>query len=67
MAAMTSALRMPGFFYNDMASIIAALAPLRKCHYIIAGYTPFSSEDVDNVAKIRVWPLFILITTCRQS
>lgn len=49
MAAMTSALRMPGFFYNDMASIVASLAPLWKCHYIMAGYTPFSSEEVENV------------------
>lgn len=58
MAAMTSALRMPGFFYNDMASIIASLAPLRKCHYIIAGYTPFSSEDVDNAKLVRKTSVF---------
>lgn len=40
---------MPSYFYNDLSSIVSSLAPLSKCHFAIAGYTPFSAEVVDNV------------------
>ena len=49
MAAMTSTLRFPGYFYNDLSSIVSALAPVQYCHFVIAGYTPFSADTVDNV------------------
>lgn len=49
MSAMTSPLRMPSYFYNDLTSIVSSLAPLNKCHFAIAGYTPFSAEIVESV------------------
>jgi tubulin gamma len=49
MSAMTSTLRFPGYFYNDLTSIVSALAPIKNCHYVIAGYTPFSADVVDSV------------------
>lgn len=49
MSAMTSPLRMPSYFYNDLTSIVSSLAPLNKCHFAIAGYTPFSAEVVESV------------------
>lgn len=53
MAAMTSTIRCPGYFYNDLTSIVAALAPLRSCHFAIAGYTPFSADTVDSAKGTR--------------
>lgn len=49
MSAVTSPLRFPSYFYNDLSSIVSSLAPLKDCHFVIAGYTPFSAESVDNV------------------
>lgn len=58
MAAMTSTIRMPGYFYNDMSSIVSALAPVKNCHYAIAGYTPFCADSVDNAKITRKTSVF---------
>lgn len=58
MAAMTSPIRMPGYFYTDMTSIVSSLAPLKNCHYAIAGYTPFCADTVDNAKITRKTSVF---------
>jgi tubulin gamma len=58
MAAMTSTIRTPGYFYNDMTSIVAALAPVKSCHFAIAGYTPFCADTVENAKGTRKTSVF---------
>lgn len=53
MAAMTAPLRMPGYNYNDMTSIISSLCPVPNCHYVVPGYTPFSPESVESARGSR--------------
>lgn len=68
MAAMTSPLRMPGYFFNDLSSIVSAIAPFNHCHYAITGYTPFSSDVVDNVAPIlQHMSLIVLGKNCAKN
>ena len=55
---MTSPLRMPGYFNNDMSSIVASLAPVKNCHYAIAGYTPFSADTVESAKVVRKTSVF---------
>lgn len=62
MTAMTSTIRFPGYFYNDLSSIIASVAPIQNCHYVIAGYTPFSADVVDNVHPPLTWALLYILT-----
>lgn len=45
MAASTSTLRYPGFMNNDLVGLIAPLIPTPRCHFLITGYTPLSSES----------------------
>lgn len=52
-SAFTSPLRYPGYTDNDLASIIAALSPLSRCHYVMASYTPFATDLDENFKSIR--------------
>lgn len=67
MAAMTSPLRMPGYFFNDLSSIVSAIAPFNHCHYAITGYTPFSSDVVDNVLLTCSVLVIILGKDCPEN
>lgn len=52
MASCTSTLRFPNYMYHDLLSIYTTLIPMPKCHFLIAGYTPFHSGSVDKVKHI---------------
>lgn len=53
MAATTASLRFPGYTYSDMSSIVSALTPIRRCHYLLSGFTPFSGNLVDQAKGLR--------------
>jgi len=55
MAASTTTLRYPGYMNNDLVSLLAPLIPTPRCHFLMAGYTPFSiDEQVQSVRKTSV-------------
>jgi tubulin gamma len=49
MSASTTTLRYPGYMNNDLVGMIASLIPTPRCHYLMTSYTPFSSEQVEQV------------------
>lgn len=53
MSASTSTLRYPGYLHNDLASIMASLIPLPRCHFLMTSYTPFSNDTVDQAKLVR--------------
>lgn len=53
MAASTSTLRFPGYLMNDLSSLISTLVATPRCHFITAGYTPFTSETVEKAKAVR--------------
>lgn len=52
MAASTATLRFPGYMNNDLVGLMASLIPLPKCHFITTGYTPFTSDSIDNAKSV---------------
>lgn len=52
MAAMTAPLRFPGFMDTDMTGLLSALVPLPQCHYLMAGYTPFTANGPEKVRTV---------------
>src|SRR5271155_4328819 len=53
MSAATTTLRYPGYMNNDLVGMIASLIPTPRCHYLMTSYTPFSSEQVEQVAPLN--------------
>lgn len=53
MAASTASLRFPSYTHSDFSSIITGLTPVRRCHYLLSGYTPFSGSNVEKAKGIR--------------
>jgi tubulin gamma len=49
MAAMTSTIRFPSYTHNDMRSIVSSVVPFNDLHFLVASYTPFTSDTVDKV------------------
>jgi tubulin gamma len=52
MSASTTTLRYPGYMNNDLVGMIASLIPTPRCHYLMTSYTPFSSEQVEQVIPL---------------
>ena len=50
MAASTQTLRYPGYMNNDLVGIIASLIPTPRCHFLMTSYTPFTSDQIDQVS-----------------
>jgi len=50
MAASTTTLRYPSYMNNDLVGIIASLIPTPRCHFLMTSYTPFTSDEIDNVS-----------------
>jgi len=63
MSAATTTLRYPGYMNNDLVGMIASLIPTPRCHYLMTSYTPFSSEQVEQVSAAES----TLLTRCRQK
>ncbi len=42
MTASSATLRWPGYMHNSLTGLLAALAPLPRCHLLMAAYTPLS-------------------------
>jgi tubulin gamma len=53
MSAATTTLRYPGYMNNDLVGMIASLIPTPRCHYLMTSYTPFSSEQVEQVSPAQ--------------
>jgi tubulin gamma len=53
MSAATSTLRYPGYLHNDLASILASLIPVPKCHFLATAYTPFTNDTVEAAKLVR--------------
>ncbi|KAI9223493.1 Tubulin/FtsZ, GTPase domain-containing protein [Blastocladiella britannica] len=53
MAASTATLRYPGYMHNDLVSLVAALIPTPRCHFLSTAYTPFASANVDQAKSVR--------------
>jgi len=45
MAASTTTLRYPGYMNNDLVGLIASLVPTPRCHFLMTGYTPLTSQN----------------------
>ncbi|KAJ2055578.1 gamma-tubulin [Coemansia sp. S146] len=53
LSASTTTLRYPSYMNNDLASMIAPLIPVPKCHFISTAYTPFTSSDAETAKVVR--------------
>ncbi|KAJ2348133.1 gamma-tubulin, partial [Coemansia sp. RSA 2618] len=53
LSASTTTLRYPSYMNNDLASMIAPLIPVPKCHFISTAYTPFTSSSADKTKVVR--------------
>ncbi|KAJ1954768.1 gamma-tubulin [Linderina pennispora] len=53
LGASTMTLRYPSYMNNDLASIIAPLIPIPKCHFISTAYTPFTSDNAEKAKAVR--------------
>ncbi|KAJ1789103.1 gamma-tubulin [Coemansia sp. RSA 1938] len=51
LSASTTTLRYPSYMNNDLASMIAPLIPVPKCHFISTAYTPFTSNTSTKVVR----------------
>jgi len=51
MAASTTTLRYPGYMNNDLVGLIASLVPTPRCHFLMTGYTPLTSQNT--TSRIR--------------
>ena len=54
MAASTTTLRYPSYMNNDLVGIIASLIPTPRCHFLMTSYTPFTSDEIDNVRTRKI-------------
>lgn len=46
MSSITNSLRFPSYMYNSLPSIFSTLVPTPDLHFIIPGFTPFTSDYV---------------------
>ncbi|KAJ2156634.1 gamma-tubulin [Coemansia sp. RSA 552] len=53
LSASTTTLRYPSYMNNDLASVIAPLIPVPKCHFISTAYTPFTSNNSETAKAVR--------------
>ncbi|KAI9504330.1 gamma-tubulin [Coemansia spiralis] len=53
LSASTTTLRYPSYMNNDLASMIAPLIPVPKCHFLSTAYTPFTSNNVETAKVVR--------------
>ena len=53
MSASTTTLRHPGYMHNDLVSIVAALIPTPRCHFLMTSYTPFTGANVEQAKTVR--------------
>ena len=53
MSASTATLRFPGYMNNDLVGLVASLIPTPRCHYLMTGYTPFTTEREDVISGVR--------------
>jgi tubulin gamma len=44
MAASTTTLRYPGYMNNDLIGLVASLIPTPRCHFLMTGYTPLTTD-----------------------
>jgi len=67
MAASTTTLRYPSYMNNDLVGIIASLIPTPRCHFLMTSYTPFTSDEIDNVSQeSRCIPAGAIIAVMRR-
>jgi len=43
MATATATIRYPGSLYTDLTSLVSALVPTPRCHFLLTGYTPITA------------------------
>ena len=56
MSTSTTPLRYPSYINNDLISLIAALIPIPRLHFLDAAYTPLADEKEESkVRKITVF------------
>ena len=67
MAASTAAIRFPSYTFSDFSSLISAVVPVRQCHYIMTGYTPFTSDNVDKAKTLRKTTVHDIMRRLLQS
>lgn len=53
MSASTTTLRYPSYNHNDLISIIAALIPTPRCHFLMTSYTPFTGDNIEQAKTVR--------------
>lgn len=66
MAASTASIRFPSYTHSDFTSIVASVAPIQKCHYLVAGYTPFTTDTVDKAKILRKTTVFDIMRRLLQ-
>lgn len=57
-AASTQSIRFPGSTYTDLVSLVASLIPTPRCHFLTTSYTPFTSDQIDEV-RCRLWVMIV--------
>jgi len=50
MSASTTTLRYPGYMNNDLIGLVASLIPTPRCHFLMTGYTPLTTDTGENSA-----------------
>eukprot|EP00917_Polyrhabdina_sp_WS-2016_P032052 GHVP01068414.1.p1 GENE.GHVP01068414.1~~GHVP01068414.1.p1 ORF type:complete len:446 (+),score=88.06 GHVP01068414.1:155-1492(+) len=53
MAASTATLRFPSYTSHDLSEIISSIVPTPNTHFITAGYTPFTDDNLECSKAVR--------------
>ncbi|CAG0883836.1 unnamed protein product [Cyprideis torosa] len=53
MSASTATLRYPSYNFNDLVSLISPLIPTPSLHFLMTGYTPLTTENVEGAGAVK--------------
>ncbi|CAG0906729.1 unnamed protein product, partial [Cyprideis torosa] len=53
MSASTATLRYPSYNFNDLVSLISPLIPTPNLHFLMTGYTPLTTENVEGAGAVK--------------
>jgi tubulin gamma len=65
MATSTTPLRYPSYMHNDLISLVAALIPTPRLHFLVSSYTPLADEKEES--KVRKTTVFDVMRRLLQQ
>jgi tubulin gamma len=65
MSTSTTPLRYPSYMHNDLISLVAALIPTPRLHFLVSSYTPLADEKEES--KVRKTTVFDVMRRLLQQ